>query len=50
MLGRRVRVRIGEIEHTGRGTVIESRVYATPPSNTLAFRERSRYHIMRLEV
>ena len=48
--GRRVRVRVGEIEYSGRITVIEDRVYVSLPRSALALRERARYHIIRLEV
>ena len=50
MRGRRVRVLVGEIEYTGRITVIEGRVYVSLPYSALALRERSRYHIVKLEV
>ncbi|BAF34762.1 hypothetical protein APE_0885a [Aeropyrum pernix spindle-shaped virus 1] len=48
--GKKVRVRVGEVEYTGRITVIEERVYVSLPFSALALRERSRYHLIRLEV
>ena len=48
--GKRVRVRIGDIEYRGRITVIENRVYVSLPYSALALREASKYHIIRLEV
>ena len=48
--GRRVRIRVGDIEYNGRITVIEGRVYVSLPYSALALRERSKYHIVRLEV
>ena len=48
--GRRVRVRVGEVEYEGRITVIENRVYVSLPSSALALREVARYHIIRVEV
>ncbi|MCE4627948.1 MAG: hypothetical protein F7C34_02200 [Desulfurococcales archaeon] len=50
MRGRRVRVRVGEVEYSGRITIIENRVYVTLPYSALALRERSRYHIIQVEV
>ncbi len=50
MRGRRVRVRVDDIEYTGRLTEIEGRVYVSLPYSALALRERSRYHLIRLEV
>ncbi len=48
--GRRVRVRVDEVDYQGRITVIEGRVYVSLPYSALALRERSRYHIVRVEV
>ncbi len=50
MRGRRIRVRVGEVEYWGRLTVIEGRVYVSLPYSALALRERAKYHLVRLEV
>lgn len=50
MRGRRVRVRVGEVEYTGRITEIEGRVYVSLPYSALALRGKARYHLVRVEV
>ena len=48
--GRRVRIRVGEIEYQGRITVIEGRVYVSLPYSALALRKVDKYHLVRVEV
>ena len=48
--GRRVRIRVGEIEYQGRITVIEGRVYVSLPYSALALRKVGKYHLVRVEV
>lgn len=48
--GRRVRIRVGDIEYRGRITVIDGRVYVSLPYSALALRDASKYHIVRVEV
>ncbi len=48
--GRKVSVEVDGIRYQGRITEIEGRVYVSLPYSALALRERSRYHLIRLEV
>ena len=48
--GRRVRVRVGEVEYTGRITETEGRVFVSLPYSAVALREKARYQLVRVEV
>ncbi len=48
--GRRVGMEVDSIRYQGRITEIEGRIYVSLPYSALALKERSKYHLIRLEV